>query len=217
MLLWNMRLNQPEDGSIPTRDTHLKSFLAKAGLDGQVAEAALTLDAVLQRWRRRVSKQELGHSALKALELKNELDLAQLDVLVAIRAPLNEFGADQQQETMVSTIAERLRIDPSRASRLVSELIERGYARRAVSQQDARRTIVELTAKGESVVDAVRRFKFLVMGEFLSGWSEEEIATFIPLMERFSAWTDEAAQVGPDRFTEEVAEIVAHMRETASG
>ena len=67
------------------------------------------------------------------------------------------------------------------------------------------------------MVDAVRRFKFLVMGEFLSGWSEEEIATFIPLMERFSAWTDEAAQVGPDRFTEEVAEIVAHMRETASG
>ncbi len=112
---------------------------------------------------------------------------------------------------MVATVATRLHIDPSRASRLVSELISKNLARRAVSQQDARRTIVELTDHGKSIVEAVRRFKFLVMGEFLSGWTEEERKTFVPLMERFVAWTDEAGAIGPERFEHEVAEIAAQL------
>ena len=185
----------------------MTDFLARAGIDRRVTAAALDIDAVLQRWRRRMTKRELGSSALRALGLDSEVDLAQLDVMIAIWAPSNEFGDGKTQETMVSTVAERLRIDPSRASRLVSDLIAKGLARRAVSQHDARRTIVELTRRGKSIIIAVRHFKFLVMGEFLSGWTEEEIATFLPLMERFSAWTDEAAGIGPDRFPEQVAEI----------
>ena len=78
---------------------------------------------------------------------------------------------------MVATIAARLGIDPSRASRLVTELISEGYAARAVSQQDARRTIVTLTDKGNAVVTAVRTIKYLVLGTFLSNWSEEEMNT----------------------------------------
>ena len=206
-----------EDRAIPSRDEVIAEFLASAGIAHSVTEDALDIDASLQAWRRRVNKRELGRAALQAFGLDSEIDLPQLDVLIAIWAPSKEFGKDREPETMVATVAQRLNIDPSRASRMVSDLIGKGLARRAVSQQDARRTIVELSDKGEAVVDAVRRFKFLVMGEFLSGWSEEEIATFIPLMERFSAWTDDSAQVGPDRFTQEVAEIVAHMRETASG
>src|SRR5690606_40601178 len=58
-----------------------------------------------------------------------------------IAAPVSEFGDDTHDETMVATVAERLGIDPSRASRLVSEMVEAGYARRAVSQADARRKI----------------------------------------------------------------------------
>ena len=163
---------------------------------------------MIQNWRRRFFRRDLGLSALKALGLDSELDLTQLDLLFAIRGPVNEYGEDaSKEETMVSTVAERLRIDPSRASRLVSDMIARGFAQRAVSQCDARRTIVELTEKGDAVVDAARKFKFLVMGQFLSGWSEPEIATFLPLMERFSAWTDEAPEIGAEHFPQEVADI----------
>lgn len=150
--------------------------------------------------------------ALRVLGLDSEIDLPELDVLVAIWAPSNEFGECASVETMVATVATRLHIDPSRASRLVSVVIGKGLAQRAASQQDARRTVLVLTPRGQAIVDAVRRFKFLVMGEFLSGWTEEERRTFVPLLERFVAWTDEAAGVGPERFEAQVAEIAALLK-----
>ena len=200
-----------EDGPIPGRDKAIAEFLEAAGIDPQVTRDSLDIDAVLQQWRRRVNKRELAGAALQALGLDQEIDLAQFDVLIAIAAPGNEFGADSGDETMVSTVAARLRIDPSRASRLVSDLIGKGLARRAVSQQDARRTIVELTGRGHAIVDAVRRFKFLVMGEFLTGWTEEERRVFVPLLERFVSWTGEAYRMGPDRFSGEIAQIAREL------
>lgn len=176
------------------RDDRVIGELARLGVAPSVTRAALDIDGILQRWRRRFLKRELGQRALSDLGLP--LDLAQLDVLMAIWAPANEFADDADGETMVSTVAARLGIDPSRASRLVAEVIGLGLARRAVSQRDARRTVVGLTDDGLAVVGAVRDYKFLVMGEFLKGWTEQEIATFVPLLERFSAWTDEP---GPDR------------------
>tara|TARA_Y100000815_G_scaffold249376_1_gene251265 strand:- start:68 stop:502 length:435 start_codon:yes stop_codon:yes gene_type:complete len=142
--------------------------------------------------------------------------MAQLDVLFAISPPLNEFWAEDDDETMVSTIAARLRIDPSRASRLVSDLISKGLAQRTVSQRDARRTIVELTPRGDAIVHAVRRFKFLVMGEFLSSWTDEEIAAFVPLMARFVAWTDDSGRAWRDRFATEVTDLSSELKKTAS-
>ncbi|MDK3017135.1 MarR family winged helix-turn-helix transcriptional regulator [Pseudodonghicola flavimaris] len=207
-----MRGNSLEDGPIVERNEALAAFLEAAGIDRDITRASLEIDATLQRWRRRVNKRELGIAALRALELEEEIDLAQLDVLMATDATGTDFGCESEPETMVSTIAARLRIDPSRASRLVSELIAKGLARRTVSQMDARRTIVELTARGDAIVDAVRRFKFLVMGEFLSGWTPEEIETFIPLFNRFAAWTGDANVVGPDRFPQEFEEIAARLR-----
>ncbi|MCP1167071.1 MarR family winged helix-turn-helix transcriptional regulator [Limimaricola litoreus] len=173
------------------RDEELIGDMARAGIDPEVTRAALAFDAVLQRWRRRVRTRELGHRALSELGLP--LDLAQLDVMIAIHAPANEFGDDPEGETMVSTVAQRLNIDPSRASRIVSDLIARGFAERAASQADARRTIVALTASGLAIVEAVRRYKFLLLGGFLSDWSREEIDTLLPLLDRFSHWSETGA------------------------
>ncbi|PHP26356.1 MarR family winged helix-turn-helix transcriptional regulator [Limimaricola cinnabarinus] len=170
------------------RDEELIGDMARAGIDPEVTRAALAFDAVLQRWRRRVRTRELGHRALAELGLP--LDLAQLDVMIAIHAPANEFGDDPEGETMVSTVAQRLNIDPSRASRIVSDLIARGFAERAASQADARRTIVALTASGLAIVEAVRRYKFLLLGGFLSDWTREEIDTLLPLLDRFSHWSE---------------------------
>lgn len=185
------------------RDEKMKKRLARAGIDADYSQAALDVDAVLQFWRRKVVKRELGHRALTDLSLP--IDLAQLDALMAVAAPANEFGADQC-ETMVSTVATRLNIDPSRASRITSDLIRKGFLRRAVSQQDARRTVLELTQDGTRIVEAVRAYKFLVLGSYLRDWSLDEINTFLPLLERFSAWSERAATPsGP--VSDEVAEL----------
>lgn len=185
--------------------TELNALLRKAGIDAKTAQAVTDIDGMLQHWRRRAMKRELGSRAL--VDLKIDIDLAQLDVLSAIAGPAPEFD-DANGETMVATVAERLAIDPSRASRLVSEMVERGFARRAVSQADARRSIVELTAQGHAVVDAVRAYKYLILGDFLGTWPEEDVAAFVPLLKRFSSWTDSIDAV-TDRHGPEIDELTA--------
>ena len=168
--------------------TDINALLRKAGIAEATVEAVVGIDALLQNWRRRAMKRELGQKALVALRIG--IDLAQLDVLFAIEAPVDEFGEMAGGETMVASVAERLAIDPSRASRVVSEMVAAGYARRAVSQADARRTIIALTETGRAVVEAVRAYKFLIMGDYLNSWSAEELATFMPLLRKFGHWSE---------------------------
>lgn len=191
---------------MPARDDRLLRHLARAGIEGEAAEAALDIDAILQGWRRRFLRRELGLRALADLGLP--LDLAELDVLMAVRAPAREFDSAEGEETMVSSVAARLAIDPSRASRLTAALIRRGYLRRAVSQQDARRAVLELTDMGARAVEAAHSYRLLVLGSFLRDWTAEEIATFLPMLDRFSAWSERAAcPSGP------VAEEIAALRQ----
>jgi DNA-binding MarR family transcriptional regulator len=181
----------------------INALLEKAGISPETTDVVLTVDAVLQKWRRRAMRRELGHKAL--IDLKAGIDLAQLDVLIAIEGPEPEFG-ETEGETMIATVAERLGIDPSRASRVVSEMVERGFARRAVSQADARRTIIELTESGRALVQAVQAYKFLVMGDFFSGWSAEDLDVFLPLLQRFASWSE-----GMDRSAEKFADDIAEL------
>lgn len=188
--------------------TDINLLLRKAGISEATAEATIGIDALLQNWRRRAQKRELGHRALA--DLKIGLDLAQLDVLFAIEAPVDEFGEMAAGETMVASVAERLAIDPSRASRVVSEMVEMGYARRAVSQADARRTIIELTDAGRTVVRAVRAYKFLIMGDFLSGWDAAELAAFLPMLRKFGHWS-EHTDLGATKFADDIAELAKQI------
>ena len=197
-----------EGRTIATREEDLAALLSEAGIPETATRQALQIDAVLQKWRRRVGKRELGRMALERLKL--DIDLPKLDVLMATRAPSNEFG-DEEGETMVSTIACRLSIDPSRASRLVSDLIGLGYLKRGVSQQDARRTIVELTDKGLVTVDAVRTLKFMILGDYLRGWDSAEVEAFLPLLDRFSTWSQEAAAADHSRFETTIDTLVAQL------
>ncbi len=190
-----------------TDASEISGVLRRAGVDEHTADAVMRIDALLQNWRRRAMKRELGQRAL--VELKIGLDLGQYDVLVAIDGPTHEFGA-AAGETMVATVAERLAIDPSRASRLVSEMVDHGFARRAVSQADGRRAIVVLTERGKGVVDAVRAYKYLIMGGFLGDWPKEDVDAFVSLLERFGRWS-ENFEVGSERFGSEIAALAVEI------
>jgi len=189
---------------MPTRQDTLRDLLTRSGKKADLADALIRIDIVVQNWRRQMHKRELGHRATRALGL--DMDLAQIDVLFAIANPPLPSDANAEDETMVSTVAERLHIDPSRASRLVAEMVNSGYARRAVSQRDARRTILELTAAGEAVIDAVRGYKWLLLGEFFSTWPAEDVAAFVPLLERYSSWMN-SSEVAEEKFADEIDEL----------
>lgn len=184
------------------KSDHLEAVLGRIGANPQVVDAVMRLDAVTQHWRRQMSKRALGRRAVEKLDLP--IEQSQLDVLFAIASPPHETGADG--ENTVGTIAERLLIDPSRASRIVSDMVNAGYARRAVSQADARRTIVELTDKGRAITDAVRSYKWLMMADYFSGWSEGDLAAFVPLLERYSDWFRDVA-ASEERLAREISAI----------
>lgn len=191
--------------------TDINALLRKAGIAQGTVDAVVGIDALLQNWRRRAMKRELGQKAL--IDLKIGIDLAQLDVLVAIAGPIDESGEAATGETMVATVADRLGIDPSRASRVVSDMVEAGYARRAVSQADARRTIIELTDTGRAVVEAVRAYKFLIMGDYLSSWTQEELASFTPLLRKFGHWSEHTDQA-TDKFADDIALLALQVART---
>lgn len=191
--------------------TQFSALLAGAGIDPATAEAVMDIDWVMQKWRRRAMKRELGTRALQ--DLKIGIDLAQLDVLTVIVGHVNDTET-QGDEVMVSTVAERLNIDPSRASRLVGDMVDQGFARRAVSQADARRTIIELTPRGETVVDAVRAYKFLIMGDFLAEWDAAELAAFIPMIKRFGTWMD-SIDPSTEKHAAEIEALSARLAQAA--
>lgn len=105
------------------------------------------------------------------------LELSHLDVLDAVRRI--------EGEATVGAIAETLRIDPSRGSRLVAEMVRVGVLSRAASQQDGRRSVIELTALGTEVLSEMRAIKKGAIRRAVADWPEAEIEVFAGLYDRF--------------------------------
>src|SRR6218665_2561537 len=89
----------------------------------------------------------IGRRMISRLALANVtpgLELSHVDVLDAIRRI--------EGEATVGLIAEHMRIDPSRGSRLVAEMVASGVLRRLASQEDGRRSVIELTELGQRLL-----------------------------------------------------------------
>ena len=76
-------------------------------------------------------------------------------------------------------------MDPSRASRIVSELVERGFLVREADQDDARRTVLALTPKARDYLEAFIAAKWRLLAQVFEGWEEGEIEDFARLFQRY--------------------------------
>jgi DNA-binding MarR family transcriptional regulator len=159
-------------------DIHLAQLL-ELGLSPTAAQAAIDIDGVMTYIRRSMAKREMGRMALRDLELP--IDVADLDILAALEGCSAHSG-----EATVGFIAERLNVDPSRASRIVADAVDKGVIRRVASQADARRIGLELTEAGHSYAQAIRRYKWKVFADALGQWPEDDLVTFARLFQRFS-------------------------------
>lgn len=162
----------------------LQIFL-DAGFSQASADAIAEIDVTMQRIRRSIQKREFVVEILK--EIAPDLELSHLDALSAIGNWKYEPTPDEAEVT-VGLVAERLELDPSRASRIVAELVEMGYARRIASQVDARRICIAATEKGWAFAHEFRRRKWEMMSRGLQGWTEDEVLMFRTLLDRFSQW-----------------------------
>ena len=139
------------------------------------AELALIEQALL-RIRRSQGRRTLARAG------DHQIEPAQLAVIDAV-----EQGPDQDgQPTTVGLVAQRLGIDPSRASRTVAATIDSGYVARTASQADGRSSVLELTLAGQAVAAAAHATRQTHYDHLMSDWSPAERAEFARLLDRFT-------------------------------
>lgn len=88
-------------------------------------------------------------------------------------------------EVTVGMVAERLALDPSRASRAVAAAIEAGHVTRLASQADGRRSVLALTPAGREILDAADHFRQSRYGKLLAAWPADDRTAFAHLLRRF--------------------------------
>ncbi|MDQ0455199.1 MarR family winged helix-turn-helix transcriptional regulator [Rhizobium paknamense] len=135
----------------------------------------------MARLRQMMGRRFVSRIALGRLQEGHGLELSHFDVVT--------FVARHQRAAPVTVgmIGEQMRIDPSRASRVVSELVKRGILRREACQEDARRTIVRLSAEGQSLADYFTSVRQEIVMRILEDWEEADLQLFEPLFDRFVA------------------------------
>ncbi|MGV8936143.1 MAG: MarR family winged helix-turn-helix transcriptional regulator [Allorhizobium sp.] len=134
----------------------------------------------------------MGRRVIGRLALSNvapDLELSHLDVLEVVR----RIG--QTGEATVGAIAETMRVDPSRGSRMVAELVQRGVLRRDVSQADGRRAVVELTARGRSLFEEIHAVKTGIIAKITADWEPDDVTRFGRLFETFITAFEQASRL----------------------
>jgi DNA-binding MarR family transcriptional regulator len=102
-----------------------------------------------------------------------------------VLAIIEEGPEDPGQEITVGVVAERLGVDPSVASRMVSDCIAAGYISRAASQRDGRRTILELTGEGRAMMAQFRGHQRRAFEYITRDWSATDRVELARLLLRY--------------------------------
>lgn len=147
-------------------------------------EMILRIGQVMTRMRLMTGRRMISRLAIQ--NVAPDLELSHLDVLDAVRR------AEAAGEVTVGAVAEILRIDPSRASRIVAEMVTRGVLRRKASQADARRIVVVMSALGQRLLAEVQAQKRVLIGDIVGNWSEDDLETFSRLFDEFIGGFEDA-------------------------
>ncbi|WP_309127004.1 MarR family winged helix-turn-helix transcriptional regulator [Microbacterium sp.] len=86
----------------------------------------------------------------------------------------------------VSGLAEAIGVDQPRASRLVQQGVDRGWVRREVDPDDARRTRIALTEEGVRLFRGVRGERREALSRALAAFSDEESAELARLLTKLA-------------------------------
>lgn len=144
---------------------------------GAEQQDIVRIAGVMGRMRLLIGRRYIGRLAISRAGAG--LELSHLDLLSLVRR------LSRRQEVTVGLLAENMRLDHSRVSRVVADLVTRGVLRRDASQQDARRTLVALTEEGLAWLDRMNDVKHEVIGQILADWSQDDLRQFGVLYDRF--------------------------------
>ena len=176
------------------------------------AKAIVGIDASAFVWRRRMLKGEMVRSILGALAI--DIEQSEFETLTALSRLKGGAFSEPKSEVTIGDIAEEMAIDPSRASRLITGLVTKGYIRREIAQSDARKTILHPTAASRALFDAFMTLKWRLMFDAFGQWSDEDLAVFEKLFALYMTTMDEViARAGGDGG--EAARLAGAIRDAA--
>ncbi|MER5997527.1 MarR family winged helix-turn-helix transcriptional regulator [Nonomuraea angiospora] len=118
------------------------------------------------------------------LEVENAISAKDLSRTLVLNLVL-EHTTGQGKEVTVGAIAELLAVDPSVGSRMVSDNIKAGYLIRTASQQDGRRTVLELSPAGVELMERFRRHQREAFEYITAEWNEGDRLEFARLMLKY--------------------------------
>jgi DNA-binding MarR family transcriptional regulator len=157
------------------------------------------ISEVMGRMRLMIGRRVISRTLIDSLA--PSLEISHLDALRAMRRI--------EGEVTVGAIADVMRLDPSRGSRLVAELVAQGLLRRDASQADGRRSIVVRTEAGDHLMEQLDASKRDILASMLDGWTEEDLAAFAVLFDKFVSKFEET-------YPNEKTQGMAAMRSLAS-
>ncbi|MFE9746855.1 MarR family winged helix-turn-helix transcriptional regulator [Saccharothrix saharensis] len=138
------------------------------------------IEHALGRLRRNQVRRSLGR--ISEEQPTARVDLSLIPVLYAV-----EEGAETDSEGVtVGLVADRIGLDPSRASRMVGSAIQAGYLERVASQTDGRRIQLRLTEEGADLARRAHRFRQSFLGQAIAHWSDHDRAELARLFSRFA-------------------------------
>ena len=168
----------------PRYQERVHASLRAAGFSEDAAIALLSFDVEQFMYIRRVMKGELPLTLMR--ELGAGVEATQFHALTAITRIECGIGRDRSAEATVGLLAEEMNVDPSRASRIAADLVDRGYLARAASQIDGRRSILTLTEAAKALFEAFRDLKWQKTMALFKEWPEQDILDFARLFARYS-------------------------------
>lgn len=95
--------------------------------------------------------------------------------------------------TTVTELAKVLMVAPPTASRMIDNLCSRGLLAREKGAGDQRVTHVKLTGEGSEILREIQELQVSILLDLLEGEDEEELKTFIVLLDKFSGRWSEAS------------------------
>ncbi|WP_321364165.1 MarR family winged helix-turn-helix transcriptional regulator [uncultured Celeribacter sp.] len=172
-------------------------FLTGEGFSDPAVTALLDLDLSLFQWRRMAEKGEFKGKVIAGMS--EALEPALLQGLLSVAQISAGLGRDRPEPPTIGMVAEVMAVDPSRASRIVSELVSRGYVARQAVQEDARKSVLVMTPKSKTLLGEFTLSKWRIMAQVFAGWSGEDISDFSRLFARYVSGLVEAVSESSEK------------------
>lgn len=157
--------------------------LVEHGFPQDVAEAMVAFDAASFVLKHALMKGDLPKQVIASLGL--DLELRHFHCLTAIWRIQSGLGRSSAAQATIGLLAEELNIDPSRASRVTTDLVTKGYLRREAAQDDGRKSVMVFTPKAQTVFAKFKDIKWSKYIDVFSQWEHDDILTFSRLFNRY--------------------------------